>query len=53
MFSNSTSYSNASLVILDDYKAEIAENETYITKILEEKTQAEEQYLKEMQIITG
>ena len=51
--SNSTSCSNASLVILDDYKAKIAENETYIAKILEEKTQAEEQYLKEIQIITG
>ena len=47
--SNSTSCSNAFLIILDDYKAKVAENESYITELLEEKTQAEEQ----KQIITG
>ena len=36
-------------IILDDYKAKVAENETYITELLEEKTRAEEQ----KQIITG
>ena len=33
-------------------KAKVTDNEIYITELLEEKTQAEEQ-LKEKQIITG
>ena len=45
------SCSNAFLIILvlDDYKAKVVDNEAYITELLEEKTQAEEQ----KQIITG
>ena len=34
-------------------KAKVADIEAYITELLEEKTQAEEQYLKEKQITTG
>ena len=40
---------------VDNYKklqAKVADNEVYITELLEKKTQAEEQ-LKEKQIITG
>ena len=40
--------------LIEDYeklKAKVADNEVYITELLEEKTQAEEQYLKEKQII--
>ena len=40
---------------VDNYEklqAKVADNEVYITELLEEKTQAEEQ-LKEKQIITG
>ena len=43
-----TRCSNAFLIILDVYKAKVAESEVYITELLE-KTQAEEQ----KQIITG
>ena len=48
-YSYRTSCSNAFFIILDDYEAKVAENETYITELLEKKTQAEEQ----KQIITG
>ena len=34
-------------------KTKVADNEAYITELLREKTQAEEQYLKEKQITTG
>ena len=37
------------VLFLDGYKPKIAENEVYITELLKEKTQAEEQ----KQIITG
>ena len=40
---------------VDNYEklqAKVADNEVYITELLEEKTKAEE-YLKEKQIITG
>ena len=43
-------------ICIDNYEklqAKVAVNEVYITELLEEKTQAEEQYLKEKQIITG
>ena len=40
-------------IVLDDYKAKADENEVYITELFEEKTQAEEKYLKEKQFITG
>ena len=50
---HSTSCSNAVFIILYVYKAKVAENEAYITELLEEKTKAVEQYLKEKQIITG
>ena len=35
-----------------ELKAKVTDNEVYITELLEEKTQAEEQ-LKEKQIVTG
>ena len=41
---------------IEDYeklKVKVTDNEKYITELLEEKTQAEEQYLKEKQITTG
>ena len=47
------SCSDAFLIILGDHKAKVADNEAYIAELMEEKTQAEEQYLKEKQIITG
>ena len=34
-------------------KAKVTNNKEYITELLEEKAQAEEQYLKEKQITTG
>ena len=37
---------------IDDY-AKVTDNEEYITGLLEEKAQVEEQYLRKKQITTG
>ena len=50
MILDKSTYSN-----VEEYeklKAKVTDNEVYITKLLEEKTQAAEQYLKEKQIAT-
>ena len=38
---------------VEKLKAKVTDSEVYTTKLLKEKAQAEEQYLKEKQIITG
>ena len=36
-----------------DFNAKVADNKKYISEVMKEKIQAEEQYLKQKQITTG
>ena len=49
-------FENINFINVEDnekLKAKVTDDEVYITELLEGKTQAEEQYLKEKQITTG